>query len=332
MLNAAMHRSMRTAILVANIAFAAPALAQSGNIVAPGRIEGAGPTLSLGVAAPGTVREVLVQEGSRVHAGDILIKLDCRPVEADVHTREAHLRATQATFDRAKNGPRPDEIKVGEAVVGYSQARAEEARKTLDRTEALQEGVTVSTARVLEVRRDARITAAQLEEARARLSLLLAGSREEDIRQTEAVRDEAAAELEATRARLEMCSVHAPVDGTVLDVPANQGQFLSMAVPQPLLHIAQDGQLRVRAEADLRDFARLCPAQKATVAAEAFPNTTIRAQVASISPAVSARSMATPATDGHDVVVVILTVDRGAPALPIGAPVNVRFDACPPKT
>jgi HlyD family secretion protein len=319
-------------ILIAGIAFPAQVLAQS--FTAPGRVEGAGPTLPIGVAAPGTVREILVQAGSRVHAGDILIKLDCRPVEADVHTREAHLRATQATFDKVRNGPRADEIKVGESIVGYSQARAEEAQRTLDRTEALTEGVTVSTARVLEVKRDARITAAQLEEARARLSLLRAGSREEDIRQAEAIRDEAAAELEATRARLELCSVRAPVDGTVLDVLANQGQFLSMAVPQPLLHIVQDGQLRVRAEIELRDFAHVCASQKATISSEAFPGTAIHAQVASIGPEVSARSMPAPNAEDRDkgIVGVVLNMDRGSPALPIGTPALVHFDACPSKT
>jgi HlyD family secretion protein len=324
--------ALRAAILLASFVLPAPAWTQS--FTAPGRVEGAGPTLSLGVAAPGTVSQILVQEGSHVHAGDVLITLDCRQVEADVHTREAHLRATQATYDRVKNGPRLDEIKVGEAVVGYSQARAEEAQKTLDRTEALTEGVTVSTARVLEVKRDARITAAQLEEARARLSLLRAGSREEDIRQSEAVRDEAASELEATRARLALCSVRAPVDGTVLDVLASQGQFLSMAVPQPLVHIAQDGQLRVHAEVELRDYPHVCAGQKATVAADALAGgAAIHAQVASISPAVSVRTFPA-AADGGDknVIVVILNVDRGGPALPIGAPVTVRFDACSPKT
>ena len=139
--------------------------------------------MSIGVAASGIVGEVLVREGSRVQAGQVLVKLDCGSLEADVHTREAHLAAAQATYDRFRNGSRPDEIAVGEAVLGYSQARLEEAQKTLQRTLALQEGVTVTTARVLEVERDARIAAAQLEEAQARLSLLKAGSREEDIRE-----------------------------------------------------------------------------------------------------------------------------------------------------
>jgi len=325
---------LRAAVLVATIVFPAQLLGQTSNFVAPGRVEGAGPTMPIGVGAAGTVSEVLVHEGSRVRAGQTLVKLDCRPIEADVRAREAQLAAAQATYDRFRNGSRPDEIVVGEAVVGYSQARADEAEKTLERTEAMHEGVTVTTARVLEVKRDARIAAAQLEEARARLSLLRAGARDEDIRQAEALRNASAAEVDATRARLDQCTVRAPVDGVVLDVLANPGQFLSLAVPQPLLHIVQDGQLRIRAEVELRDLAHVCASQRATVTADAVPSASIHAQVAAISPAVSPRSLAATSADVHDrdIVTVVLNVDRGGPALPIGLPVTVRFDSCPSKT
>ncbi len=308
--------------------------ASTSSLVAPGRLEGAGPAMSIGTAASGTVMEVLVHEGSRVSAGQPLVTLDCRPIEAEVRARSAQASATQAAFDRARNGSRPDEIAVGEAVVGYSQARAEEAQKTLERTEAMHEGVTVTAARVLEVQRDARIAAAQLSEARAKLALLRAGFREEDVREAEARHDAAAAELEAVRARLEQCSVRAPVDGIVLDVLANPGQFLSLAVPEPLLHMVQDNVLRVRAEVDLRDLGRVCVSQNATVAAEPFPNTSLHAQVASISPEVSNRSIATAGSDarGKDIVAVTLDLERSGPALPIGLPVTVRFAPCTPKT
>src|SRR6202044_3712180 len=203
------HRTtaMCAAVLIASLAFGATALTQNSNFVAPGRVEGAGPALSIGVAAAGIVDEVTVREGSRVRAGETLIKLDCRPTEADVGARNAQLEAAQAVFDRARNGSRPDEIPVGEAVVGYSQARADEAQKALDRTEALKEGVTVTTAHILEVQRDASISTAQLAEARARLSLLRAGSREEDIRRAKALRDAAEADLDSDRVRLDQCTV-----------------------------------------------------------------------------------------------------------------------------
>ncbi len=324
------------AALIAGIALPLPALAQT--FTAPGRVEGAEPPLSIGAAAAGIVAQVFVHEGDRVAAGQILFKLECHPLEAEVQARTAHLAAAQATYDRFRNGPRPDEIAVGEAVVGYSQARADEAKKALERAQQLQEGVTVTTAHLLEVQRDSRIAAAQLEEARARLNLLRAGSREEDIRDAKALRDAAAAELDGSRARLAQCTVSAPASGTVLDVDVNPGQFLSLAVPAPLLHIVPDGQARVRAEVALRDVPHLCASERASIAAETLPSAAIGAQVAAISPAVTARTMATqsgtaaPAGAAENVVAVVLAIDRGAPTLPIGLPVTVRFAACPSKS
>lgn len=324
-------------------AFAAPAqmLGQSAVFTAPGRAEGAGPPLSIGVAATGIVSDIAVQEGSRVQAGDLLLQLACAAQQADVRARQAQLAAAEATYDKFRNGPRPDEIAVGQAIVNFSQARADEADKTLQRTLALQEGVTVTAARVLEVKRDARIAAAQLSEAHAQLDLLRAGSREEDIRQAKALRDAAAAELDAGRARLAQCSVRSPASGVVLDVRVNRGELISLAVPRPLLHIVPDGQSRIRAEVALRDFAHVCPQQRATIAAEALPNAAIKAQVASISPTVSRPTMgmaadAANAREGNagtgDVVAVVLKLDSGAPPLPIGMPVTVHFQACPSKS
>jgi multidrug resistance efflux pump len=324
------------ALVIGSFALSSPLFAQSA-FTAPGRIEGAGPPLAIGSAASGIVAEVLVHEGDRVRAGQHLIKLECRPLEAEAQARTAHLAAAQATYDRFRNGPRPDEIAVGEAVVGYSQARADEAQKTLQRAEALQEGVTVTTAHLLEVKRDARIAAAQLAEARARLNLLRAGSREEDIRDAKALRDAAAADLDASRARLAQCTITAPADGTVLDVDVNAGQFLSLAVPQPLLHIVPEGPPRVRAEVALRDLPRVCTGQHATIASDIYSGAAINAQVAAISPAVSTRHKPAPAgstaaNDAENVVAVVLSLDGGAPTLPIGLPVTVRFAACPSKS
>ncbi len=333
------HKLLAAVLLFASLAVPSQILGQGSAFSAPGRSEGAGPPMSIGVAATGIVKAVLVREGSRVQAGQILVKLDCAAQQADVSARQAHLAAAQATYDKFRNGPRPDEIAVGEAVVNFSQARAEEAEKTLQRTLALQEGVTVTTARVLEVKRDARIAAAQLAEARAQLDLLRAGSREEDIRQAKALRDAAAADLEESRARLDQCAVRAPADGVVLDVLVNEGQFVSLAVPQPLLHIIRDGQARVRAELTLRDLPHVCIGQHVTVITEDFPQAPIDGQVSAISPMVGrpsnrngADAPAAAKAGTGDVVPVVVNLDRGAPALPIGLPVTVHFAACPSKS
>lgn len=302
--------------------------AQSAIIDAVGRVEGAERVMSIGAAVSGIVSQVLVHEGERVQSGQTLVKLDCQAIEADLRGREAQLRAAQATYDRYRNGSRPDEIQVGEAAVRYSAARADEAEKALARADAMQEGVTITTARVLEIRRDARIARAQLEEARARLSLLRVGPREEDIRHVEALRDLAVAQVDAGRAQLDKCVIRAPADGTVLDVLTNPGQFLSVAVPQPLLQIVPDGLLHVRIDVVLRDITHVCRSQTATVTTDVVPNANIQAEVASISPLVEPGISTAFPEPGGRVVSVLLDLDRNAPLLPIGSSVGVHLDPC----
>jgi HlyD family secretion protein len=216
------------------------AQAAPGGGTAPGRLQGETGMMSIGTAASGIVKEILVHQGSRVHAGQLLVTMSCGPIEAETQARDAQLQAAQAVLDRVRHGPRLEEITVAEAAIGYATARAEEAQKTYERAQALREGVSVTVARVLETQRDARVFAAQLVEARAKLALLRAGSREEDIREAEARRDAATAQLEEARAQLDQCSIRAPVDGVVVDVVANAGQFMSLAVPAPLLHMVED--------------------------------------------------------------------------------------------
>jgi multidrug efflux pump subunit AcrA (membrane-fusion protein) len=177
-------------IAVVGLALLAPEKASGQSVpsplTAPGRIQRTTGSMSIGTAASGIVKEIFVHEGSRVHAGQLIALVSCGPIEAEAQGLDAQVRAAQAVLDRVRNGPRSEEITVAEAAVGYSTARAEEAQKTYERTLALREGFTVTTARILETLRDARVSAAQLTEARAKLALLRAGSREEDIRDAEA--------------------------------------------------------------------------------------------------------------------------------------------------
>jgi multidrug resistance efflux pump len=332
---AGIRQGLRVAACGLCLSSPATVLAQSSPaaFTAQGRIEAAGGTMAIGSAASGTVKDVMVVAGGRVKAGQVIVQLNCQPLEAEIEARRAQFDASQAVFDRVRHGPRADEIKVAEAAVGYSNARAEEAQKTYQRTQQLHEGVTVTTARILETQRDSRIAAAQLAEARAKLDLLRAGSREEDVREAQSRRDSAAADLENARARLAQCSIRAPVDGVIVDVLANPGEFLSLAVPTTLIRMVADRAQSVNAEIELRDAAHVCLDQEATVTTETS-NLSVHARVVGIVPAVHTRTFAAQGAQpkSNDVQTVILNVDPGAVSLPIGWPVAVHFSVCPSKS
>jgi multidrug resistance efflux pump len=167
----------------------------------------------------GTIAALLVKAGDHIQPGQHLARVECSNVERELEARKSDLAAAEASNLRTLHGPRPEEISVGIANVNLAEARLQEAEKALQRTQQLREGVTVTRVQIDQALRDARMDAALLDEVRAKLALLKAGSREEDITEALSRRDAAKARVEEAEARLSYCSVDAPTRPT--SVPAN---------------------------------------------------------------------------------------------------------------
>jgi multidrug resistance efflux pump len=225
-----MCRSLRYLSAVTPLFLAGAALAQA----QPQKI-----AMALGVAQSGVVRAIDVTDGAHVERGQALVELDCAPLMKEIDVRRASLVAAEAAYERAVNGPRPEEIAIGEAGVGVASARADEARAALDRAHAMEVGVSITLAQLLVVERDSRVADAVLVDARKKLALLRAGTRVEDIAEAKAKRDSAAAFLDEGKADLDQCSVRAPAAGTV-KVLVTLGQFVSTYAPMTLIELTPD--------------------------------------------------------------------------------------------
>jgi HlyD family secretion protein len=195
--------------------------------------------LTVGAARGGVIQTILVQNGERVEKGQLLAQLDCLPLEKEIDFRAASLAAADAALERVRNGPRPEEIEIGEAGVGVAEARADEARAALNRANALQPSVTISRAELLSVQRDSRVADALLVDARKRLALLRAGSRAEDVAEAQARRAAAAASFDEANAEFDQCSVRSPAAGRV-QLVATLGQYVSIYAPTPIVLIVTE--------------------------------------------------------------------------------------------
>jgi HlyD family secretion protein len=235
-----------------------------------GRVEG-GEVLSLGTSATGTIAEMPVSAGDRVKAGQRLVQVECSAVEREVEARKSDLAAAEAANLRVQHGPRPEEISVGVANVNLADARLHEAQRAYDRVQQLREGITVTRVQIDQAERDAHMAAALLEEMRAKLHLLQAGSREEDIAEARARRDAAKARVDEAAARLSYCAVVAPIDGTIVSVHVSPGQLVSTMAPVILLTMVDDSKRHVRAFVDEREISKVCQGEHARIAADGVP-------------------------------------------------------------
>jgi HlyD family secretion protein len=296
---------------------------------AQGRVEGGGDVLSLGAAATGTIAELLVSPGAHVEAGQHLVRIECGQIEHELEESKAALAAFEAAYLRTLHGPRPEEISVGIANVNLAEARLQEAQKSLDRTHQLREGFTVTRVQIDQAERDARMDAAMLDEVRAKLALLKAGSREEDITETRSRRDAAKRRVEEVSALLGYCSVDAPMAGLVLSTNVTPGQLVSTTVPVTLLTIVDDSTRRVRAYVDEAEAERLCVGQQAHMTEQGAAGPQIDGVVEAVGGALVDNPFAENSSRQFRQVMISMPHDQQQN--PIGLRVSVQFSPCAPR-
>ena len=314
-------------VLLVSTAFAEPA----GSVSATGRLIAAADEILLGSAATGVVAALHVSDGERVHAGQLLVSLDCKPIEADVKVREQEAAVADAILRRVKDGYRVEEIAIAAAAVKAAEAVAENAATARQRAVALKVDNTATQARIDAAERDALTSVAGLEEARQRLSMLRTGSRPEDIEAATASRDVAQAVVVQTRARLDQCSIRSPSDGIVLSINVTAGRFVSDVNQGALLRLVDDSKRRVRVEVDETELAKVCVGQEAMIQSDAYPGQQLKGTVATLSPTMVQRKplAAGPADKGPgDVREAIVALDPAEAKWPLGLTVKVEFAPC----
>jgi multidrug resistance efflux pump len=303
-----------------------PVAAQSASVItAAGRVEGGSDVLSPGTSMTGTIAALLVKAGDHVQPGQHLVRVECSNVERELEARKSDLAAAEAAKLRTLHGPRPEEISVGVANVNLAEARLQEAEKALQRTQQLREGVTVTRVQIDQALRDARMDAALLDEVRAKLALLKAGSREENITEARSRRDAAKARVQEAEARLGYCSVDAPTGGIVLSTNVSPGQLVSTLVPVALLTMVDDSKRRVRAFVDQGEISKVCLRQPARITTDAVPGMRMDGIVENISATVVENPFANSASRQFRQVLVSVSGDRQPP---IGLWASVQFSPC----
>jgi multidrug resistance efflux pump len=109
----------------------------------------------------GTVLEVLVEPGSEVAAGDLLIRLDPTDAQLAILQAEAALEAAEAQVVLLEAGPRPEQVAVTEAQIAAAQTVVSQ---TIAQRNQLWSGATEAGIAAAQ----AQVAAAQAEQWRAR--------------------------------------------------------------------------------------------------------------------------------------------------------------------
>jgi multidrug resistance efflux pump len=287
--------------------------------------------IRLGSRVGGRVAQVHVEEGQRVEAGQLLVELqpydliqqqqeakatlaareaECQRLEAglrkgEVAQAEARYQQLQARLDKLLAGPRKQEIDAARARVqgAESEQRLANAnyrrvqrlvgtnavsQEELDRAvEALQAATANAGVRQEELNllesgtrpEEIREAQALVEEARLAWKIAEEGFRQEEIDQAQAARDAARAALEAVGERVAELKITSPIAGVVEALELQPGDLVPAGAP--VLSILDDSHLWVRAYVP-QDWISLKIDQRVSVTVDSYPGEQFAAEVSFI--------------------------------------------------
>lgn len=235
--------------------------------------------IDMGSDITAMVTDVLVQEGDRVKAGDVLVRLSDHEARAALSQARAALAEARASADHLASVAAPVARQgVVQAEVAYHAAErdSQRARELVAQGFFSQQKLDDALHK-LDIARSELVAAGVQSQARQTTGVdaVLASTRVE----------QAAAAVELAGARMARLRVLSPMDATVLRRTVEPG---SMAQPGRVLLSLAAGELRVETAVDEKYLHVLSQGMPARVVADAYPSQFFEARLSSIAPAVDA--------------------------------------------
>lgn len=226
------------------------------------------------------VQEVLVKEGDRVRAGQVLVKLDTAELARDLKREEANLAFEQANLAKARASARPQEVAQDREALKQAETAYDNARTRYSRNQALYKDGAVSK-EALETAYTDYITAETgYRSAQQRLSLRLAGETAENKRAAEAQVRQAEVAVNLAREQLARAEVKASMDGVVLSLGAEKGKYITVGAS--LAVVGDTARLQVKADVSESDGGRLAVGQPVKITAPALPEEEFAGEVSRV--------------------------------------------------
>jgi membrane fusion protein YbhG len=277
-------------------------------LIASGTLEAR--TVNVGSLVGGRVTSVLVDEGSPVVAGQVLVTLETETTDRQIAEQRAAIEAARAELAKGIAGPRPEEIAKAAAVA----ANDERDRRRLD---ALYRQGIVSKEMLDNAATKAKTSADDLR-------ILQKGTRKEDI---EALR----AQVEQQQRRLDMLLkqraetvVKSSVTGVVQSMGLRPGDLV--APNQPVAEVLESSQLWVRVFVPETELGLIHVDQPVRVRVDTYPSQWFRGHIATVSSQgeYTPRNVQTRAQRAEQVFGVKVLVDPN-PKLKAGMAADVDF-------
>mgnify|MGYP000989155397 FL=1 len=180
---------------------------------------------------PGRVAKILVEEGQKVHAGDVLAVLEAPDVAAKLTQAEGAEAAAAAQSRKAQKGAREEQIQGAYELWQKAIAGRQVMEKSYARVKRLHDEGVATAQKLDEVvaQRDAAIATERA--AKSQYDLAKNGAQLEDKQAAAAVVQRAEGAIREVRSYLKETVLRASLDGEVTDIFPSLGELVGTGAP-----------------------------------------------------------------------------------------------------
>ncbi|MDE2628987.1 MAG: efflux RND transporter periplasmic adaptor subunit [Burkholderiales bacterium] len=247
----------------------------SGHVEAPHRV-------SIGTQVTATVRRVPVVEGQVVEAGQVLVDLDGAEARAAAVQADAAVAQAQARLRQLREVQAP----MAQQALRQAQVNLDNARAQWRRSAQLQARGFIGQAALDDARKTVELSEAQLRSAQTQLATALPGGSDHLIATTELAQAHASAI--AAHAREGYTTIAAPVAGTLIARAVEPGDVVQPG--KALMVLSPAGRTELVVQIDEKNLRLLALGQPAQASADAYPDRRFDATLDYINPGVDVQS------------------------------------------
>jgi len=236
--------------------------------------------VSLAFEQSGRIQKLLVQEGDKVQAGQVLATLNTNALQIQAKQAQAQLKAQQEAIIKQEIGARPEEITQAKAQLASAQAELDKTNKNLQRLQILvssTDGRAISQQELDYAKSNQHSAEAAVRERQANLELLIKGARKEDREATRAQYEVTKANLDLIKYNLTQAELRSPVNAVVRevgDMTTAQKAVYTLALTNPKW---------IRVYVNEQDLSSIKMGGTAQVIRDAYPNQPINGKIGYIS-------------------------------------------------
>jgi len=228
------------------------------------------------------IAQVLVEEGDRVTAGQVLARLQTHRLEAQIREIEAQIAAQQEVVKRLEAGTRPQEIEQVRAEVAAAKATVRNSMLNFERISKTSGAGATSQQALDNARALLDVDQAQLKVKEKALNLALEGPRKEDIAAAKNTLEALKASLSLLKIRLADMTLISPAPGIIQNRILEPGEMASPT--RPVVTLALTDPKWVRAYVPEPDLGRINLGMKAKILSDSFPDQSFEGWIGFISP------------------------------------------------